>query len=315
VQLRTTGPFVTGLGINHPVENGFLWHHTLGVPYIPGSSIKGLLRSWVEEWEDREDKKDMLFKWFGSVEKGAVTATKSQAGGFVFLDALPVKCPDLAADILTPHMGGWYNEGSSKPNTAETLPADWHDPVPSPFLVVKDAVFSFGVIPTNKEAAKDMAELRQMLLEALEWLGIGAKTAVGYGALVETAESRRVHEGIKAIQEGERVEQTAILQATEEGLEGIAAEIYVQAQRELWTEQHQAFYSGVEYWLERIALEDDKNACEAALKIVRTILEKFYPGICADPEKMTGKKKKKNAFKAKPRLIAQRILAFESTGK
>lgn len=45
----TTGPFITGMGLSHPVENGFLWHHTLGVPYLPGSSIKGMIRAWVEE--------------------------------------------------------------------------------------------------------------------------------------------------------------------------------------------------------------------------------------------------------------------------
>jgi len=29
---KTDGRFVTGLGREHPVENGFAWHHTLGVP-------------------------------------------------------------------------------------------------------------------------------------------------------------------------------------------------------------------------------------------------------------------------------------------
>ena len=30
---------VTGLGLSHPIENGLTWHHTLGVPYLPGSAI------------------------------------------------------------------------------------------------------------------------------------------------------------------------------------------------------------------------------------------------------------------------------------
>ena len=48
--------FVTGLGRSHPVENGFAWHPTLGTPYLPGSSVKGLVRSWAEmDAEPRPD--------------------------------------------------------------------------------------------------------------------------------------------------------------------------------------------------------------------------------------------------------------------
>lgn len=54
--LKTDSPFVTGLGRKHPVENGFLWHHTLGVPYLPGSSVKGMVRAWIEQWADEKDK-------------------------------------------------------------------------------------------------------------------------------------------------------------------------------------------------------------------------------------------------------------------
>jgi len=38
--IRTAWRFVSGLGRSRPVENGFVWHHTLGVPYLPGSSIR-----------------------------------------------------------------------------------------------------------------------------------------------------------------------------------------------------------------------------------------------------------------------------------
>jgi|WetSurMetagenome_2_1015567.scaffolds.fasta_scaffold15965_6 CRISPR-associated protein Cmr6 len=45
LHIKTDGPFVTGLGRNHPVENGFAWHQILGTPYQPGSSVKGIVRS------------------------------------------------------------------------------------------------------------------------------------------------------------------------------------------------------------------------------------------------------------------------------
>ena len=42
----STSRFVTGLGRSHPVENGFAWRPTLGTPYLPGSSVKGMARAW-----------------------------------------------------------------------------------------------------------------------------------------------------------------------------------------------------------------------------------------------------------------------------
>jgi len=44
-----TAPFTTGLGIEHPLENGFAFLDPYGVPYLPGSSVKGVLRRAAEE--------------------------------------------------------------------------------------------------------------------------------------------------------------------------------------------------------------------------------------------------------------------------
>ena len=41
---ETTSPFVTGLCAGHPTETGMILDRNLGVPYIPASSIKGVLR-------------------------------------------------------------------------------------------------------------------------------------------------------------------------------------------------------------------------------------------------------------------------------
>jgi len=43
VVAKTDWHFVIGMGETHPIENGFTWHHTLGVPYVPGSSFKGIV--------------------------------------------------------------------------------------------------------------------------------------------------------------------------------------------------------------------------------------------------------------------------------
>lgn len=43
--MKTDWRLVSGLGNGHPFETGFIWHRTLGVPYLPGSAVKGLIRA------------------------------------------------------------------------------------------------------------------------------------------------------------------------------------------------------------------------------------------------------------------------------
>lgn len=188
--------FVTGLGLPHPIENGFLWHPTLGTPYIPGSAVKGLVRAWVESWDDLEPEKrqDRLYQWFGSEHKDPRQRTSNDrqstiAGDFIFLDALPIKTTTLTADIMTPHMGQWYQSGSQTPGLANTTPADWHDPTPVPFLVANQPIFQFCVLPRNSESATDLPLVMKALEQALEWLGAGGKTAVGYGQMSKLSAS------------------------------------------------------------------------------------------------------------------------------
>lgn len=45
----SVAPFVTGMGMEHPLENGFAFLDPYGVPYLPGSSVKGVLRRAAEE--------------------------------------------------------------------------------------------------------------------------------------------------------------------------------------------------------------------------------------------------------------------------
>jgi CRISPR-associated protein Cmr6 len=156
--------FVTGLGRSHPVENGFVWHPTLGVPYLPGSSVKGMLRSWAEREAEPRPSNGDIAKVFGG--PGAI-------GEVDVLDALPLSPVQLDADVMTPHYAGW---------TPEAPPADWCGPVPIPFLVTAMGTsFLFAVVPRSP-MARDVAEtVRSWLVEALEAAGAGAKTSIGYG--------------------------------------------------------------------------------------------------------------------------------------
>lgn len=46
---RSTSPFMTGIGMEHPLENGFAFMNPYGLPYLPGSSVKGVLRRAAED--------------------------------------------------------------------------------------------------------------------------------------------------------------------------------------------------------------------------------------------------------------------------
>lgn len=168
---KTTWHFVTGMGLQHPVENGLAWHPTLGVPYLAGSGVKGLLRAWIENWSDIKNKEE----WFGK---------QNQTGQLIFFDAIPIEPVQLTVDIMTPHYGKWYEQGNSitNLNQSEKIPADWHDPIPVDFLTVKkDTKFLFIIAVREEKDHKQAEEAMKQLEQALQYIGAGAKTAAGYG--------------------------------------------------------------------------------------------------------------------------------------
>jgi len=158
----TKSRFVMGLGRNHPVENGFAWHPTLGVPYLPGSSLKGLVRAWAQQ--DAEPPMPHVDEILGSAGK---------AGHVVFVDAIPVEPVWLEADVVTPHYVGW---------NCEKPPGDWRGPTPAPFLVTKpEMAFVFALLPARPAATETVKDVFKWLQNALTDAGAGAKTSVGYG--------------------------------------------------------------------------------------------------------------------------------------
>lgn len=167
----TESRFVTGLGRSHPVENGFAWHPTLGTPFLPGSSVKGMVRAWAKaEQEDQGDWKRIL-------------GSQKQVGSVRFLDAVPVGPVSLEADVMTPHYGGW---------TCEDPPGDWRSPTPIPFLTTALGTrFVFGIVPTSATQDGDLDTVSGWLDKALKWAGAGAKTAVGYGRMKRDEQGER----------------------------------------------------------------------------------------------------------------------------
>lgn len=186
-----TSPLIVGIGETNPGEVGMVFDRTLGIPYIPASSIKGVTRfahllSLVESGEYKDhvktDKDGNLFfdqndDWtkvvelFGGDRKNNKGEKESMMGQVVFLDAYPDKTPELHIDIMNPHYVKYYED-------KKTPPADYCEPRPIKFLTVaKGTTFIFRFI-----APDELFELAKKALEkALFVEGIGAKTAVGYG--------------------------------------------------------------------------------------------------------------------------------------
>jgi CRISPR-associated protein Cmr6 len=100
-----------------------------------------------------------------------IFGTTSHQGQVIFFDAFPLRVPDLKVDVLTPHYGNYYRDNEP--------PADYINPVLTYFLTVdKGAPFQFAL------ASKDtslVAKAKYWLTGAFNELGIGGKTAAGYG--------------------------------------------------------------------------------------------------------------------------------------
>lgn len=181
--MKSDWHWVSGMGNAHPLENGFSWHHTLSMPYLPGSSVKGLVRAYCEINGMAPAR---LKQWFGSESKDpSKNVTDNQAGELVFFDAIPCEKADILPDIMTPHTGDWQQEGGK----GKTAPADWHDPIPVAFLVARNLTLLFSVAKASHATIADseVDEVLELLEQALGFLGAGAKTATGYGAMSVSA--------------------------------------------------------------------------------------------------------------------------------
>ena len=220
---ESVAPFTTGLGNEHPLENGFAFLNPYGLPYLPGSGVKGVLRQAARElasgdwgdphgWSDKPlpspasergaggEGLSMLDALFG--RESGNGDTDHLRGALIFWDVIPqIEGDSLMVEIMTPHQGHYYQ---GKPAAGSTNPHDSGQPTPISFLTVPPrSRFVFHVtcdLAHLNRLAPELAEngkWKELLTSAFEhafqWLGFGAKTAVGYGAM-ETEAQRRARE-------------------------------------------------------------------------------------------------------------------------
>lgn len=209
VNMRVQAPgLLVGSGLAHglpgseeDVKTGLQFDYTSGLPVIPGSSVKGVIRSaFPTIKEDKEQSnvadaeklnyiKSLIsdipkFSALGLEDKDILELGNQMFNhGDIFADALlvgygtrtkqqvPVK-QVLAEDYITPHTGGPLAQ-------------------PIPIKIVKVApgvtfAFCFKFSETKMGAKVVSASMKKALCSAiLQDLGVGAKTNVGYGVLKE----------------------------------------------------------------------------------------------------------------------------------
>jgi len=173
VDIELSARLAIGLGSPHPLENGLTFHHTLGVPYLPGTSLKGVLRAWVRLAD--EALADELFGRPAEDDFG------DRPGRIQVLDALPLRWPKLSADLVNCHLPAYYSgqPGDGWPNPG-AVPRE--APRPAMFIAVEAGTpYRFRLEAADGEL--DLEVAMAVLREALALFGVGAKTAAGYGAI------------------------------------------------------------------------------------------------------------------------------------
>lgn len=211
-------PFATGLGNEHPLENGFAFLNPYGLPYLAGSGVKGVLRRAARElanglfgitdgWTH-----EAIIALFG--DASGSDDNGGQRGALTFWDVIPgIEGDALKVEIMTPHQSH-YLQGSATPH-------DSGQPIPINFLAVPPkSKFNFVIqcdLPHLARIAPEFARdgrwkvlLQAALKHAFDWLGFGAKTAVGYGAMqVDPALQKRLDAEATAVRKQREREERA----------------------------------------------------------------------------------------------------------
>jgi CRISPR type III-B/RAMP module RAMP protein Cmr6 len=183
IELVLESKLLLHLGRASVLENvGLCADRTTGLPFIPGTALKGVLSTWscweANQQPDGSFKEGPAFlqqrKAFGGLAQrvfGDDSEDGSEcAGEVVFVGGFPVTPPNLGLDIVNPH---------HEPNGQEK-----QNLTPNAFLCVEPGTkwtFAFYVRSGAPDAAKLLETTSGWLTQALTQLGIGAKIAAGYG--------------------------------------------------------------------------------------------------------------------------------------
>src|SRR6266516_6731851 len=126
-EAEVQGRMVIGMGDESVLETSVTLHHTYGVPYIPGSALKGLAASYVrqklgEEWQKEGEAYKTIF------------GETNDAGYITFFDAYYVPGSGYKGQVLYPDVIAVHHQNYYQGGEKAKAPADWDSPIPVPFL-------------------------------------------------------------------------------------------------------------------------------------------------------------------------------------
>ena len=177
---KLQGRMYLGIGEASPLESGITLHHTYGVPFIPGSAIKGVISHYLDELDmDEGERTQVKSTLFGTEASTGNKQDSGSAGYVIFNDAWWVpEGKALAPEMVTVHAVEYYkNKGKTD------LHPDFESPNPNPQISIQGDFF-FSI-----EGAPELAEYAIALLKrAMQEKGIGGKTSSGYGYFYDEEE-------------------------------------------------------------------------------------------------------------------------------
>ncbi len=195
---------IIGLGNESVYETSMTLHHIYGIPYIPGSALKGVTRNYCitnnfsldpseregktpEEIGKLQEEKALQDKDFCTIFGCPKDSffKEERKGAVIFFDAFPMNLTNdsIKIDIMNPHYPDYYG-GKKK------WPTDDQNPIPIFFLTLENVTFNIYIGVKMKddkeiELRDNEGEILEVTKECVEKSlsehGIGAKTAVGYG--------------------------------------------------------------------------------------------------------------------------------------
>lgn len=329
-EAQAIAPFTTGLGNEHPLENGFAFLSPYGLPYLPGSGVKGILRQAARElisgkwgeiagWStERSDtlrvggetvllsQLDVLF----GLQSGDGDSEHVR-GVLSFWDVIPqIEGDSLMVEIMTPHQQHYYQNKES--------PHESGKPNPIAFLTVPpDSRFVFHVacdLARLNRISPDLATsnrwqdlLRPVFEHAFSWCGFGAKTAVGYGAMQLDLKAENERQARKNELDQSKARERE-LQAATVGLPEDAAWIVKKTRSGNWPESdNSAFLADVEAYLVGREMLSPEGYARFSQEV-----ERRWRGIMTNPDALEGKKQKLK-FKERPKAVAKRLLELNPT--
>lgn len=165
--------------VKNVIIGGFYFDYVTGIPVIPGSSLKGTLRSYFKEgekWEMIRELAEGLGVDFAAADMNDLVRNLFEqrdvfVGGFPIVGNNGAKLLD--SEYITPHK------------------EPFKDPIPLSLLKVRSGVkFQFvfllyDYVSENGETILNAKQKSELYKELLLIGGIGAKTNVGFGQFTE----------------------------------------------------------------------------------------------------------------------------------